>query len=122
MKKLYFALSLLFAATTALTGCRKSSGGGDDEDETITVNFYHDYNQVAAGEIYDTQYVKNGSKVKEPTKPTESPFPEFPVFLGWSKKEVIDDKKDLWNFSKDKVKTDIDEFPIYGIWVAEGEN
>ena len=122
MKKLFLTLFLLASSGICLAGCNRSGGGGDGDEDLITVKFYLDYNQVAAGEIYDTQYVKNGSKVKEPTKPTESPFPEFPVFLGWSKKEVIDDKKDLWNFSKDKVKTDIDEFPIYGIWVAEGEN
>ena len=126
MKKFRLPLLLLLAAcsSSALAGCKKSSGGDPDDptDGYVTVNFYLDYNKEAAGEIYETQKVKNGSKVTEPTKPTEAPFPEFPNFLGWSEKEIIDNKSDLWNFSKNKIKTNYSEFSLFGIWVAEGEN
>ena len=65
--------------------------------------------------------MKNGSKLEAPATPTKAPMPEFPVFLGWSYKEIINDKKDLWDFSKDTVQTDETSFNLFGIWVAQGE-
>lgn len=134
MKKIhpFSILCLLAPLFLASCGGRSSSGGGsstptqdptfDPSDDTqIQVKFYLDYNKINLDEIYATKVIKRGSKVSEPTKPTEAPSSDFPVFLGWSAKEIIDDKKDLWNFST-KITTDENVFNLFGIWVAEGEN
>ena len=131
MKKIWIFSALLLLAPLSLAGCKRSSsndgpetpsGSGEEDDDSVTVNFYLDYNKINLNEVYHSQTVKRGKTVSEPPKPSEAPSPEFPVFLGWSAKEIIDDKKDLWNFSKDKITTEYDEFEIFGIWVAEGEN
>ena len=132
MKKL--SLLLVGLATIALTACiqKKNPSGNSNSGDTpsinpnldIVVNFYLDFNQVDAGNIYETKTVKNGSTVEAPTTPTsaQAPMPEFPVFLGWSKKEIIDDKKDLWNFETDKIETFGTKYSLYGIWVSQGES
>ena len=128
MKKLSIALLLVATSFVSLAGCKKSSGGGGgggssggNTDGTITVNFYADYNQLNEKNVYVTQNVKNGAKLTKPADPTKAPMPEFPVFLGWSYKEIIDDKKDLWDFSTDTVQTNEPSFNLFGIWVAQGE-
>lgn len=125
MKKLHVISLFLMASTLIVTGCNKKSGGGSGgggstDDGKIEVNFYADYNQLSAKNPCHTVRVKNGSKLTAPSTP-EAPMPEFPVFLGWSYKEIINDKKDLWNFSTDVVQTDEPTYNIFGIWVAEGE-
>ena len=121
-KNKLFLLTALLIGATAITGCRagEGGGGGDDDDEKITVNFYADFNQVEDGNIFAMQTIDNKSKLKDPGQPT-SIYPEFPVFLGWSYKEIIDNKEDLWNFSTDKVDTEEGIFNMYGIWVSQGE-
>ena len=105
MKNLKIIPLVLFTVITGLTGCNKGGGGGGGvtptpDDGKIQINFYLDYNQINTKNTYSTTRVKNGSKLKAPTTPKEkdAPLPEVPVFLGWSKKEIIDDKKDLWDF------------------------
>ena len=134
MKKLSIAL-LLMSSFLALAGCNKSSGGsggsggnggsggsggGSTDDGKIQINFYADYNQIEAKNVYHTYRIENGSLLTKPADPT-APLPEFPVFLGWSSKEIIDNKADLWDFSTDKVQTDEPTFNLFGIWVAQGE-
>ena len=87
----------------------------------VTVNYYIDYNSLDSETVYHTETVKNGSKLTKPNDPTIAPFPEFPYFLGWSAKEIIDDNSDLWNFSTDIVNTDEDVFNLFGIWVSEDD-
>ena len=132
MKKLSIAL-LLAASFLTLAGCKKNnssngggnggggSGGGTENDGKIQINFYADYNQLNSKNVYHTYRVENGSKLTKPTDPTEAPMPEFPVFLGWSYKEIIDNKADLWDFSTDTVQTNEPSFSLFGIWVAQGE-
>ena len=119
MKK--FALTLLAVGMTAMmvTGCNKNK----KNNQKVTVNFYLAYNEITSKEVYYSYEVKNGSKLKEPERPEKGTFPEFPVFKGWSHKEIIDNDADLWDFSKDKVQVDegISTFIMVGIWVAEGE-
>ena len=131
---LFAALSLIMASGCS---CKKKNSSNSDSgsisestsvsesinpDVMITVNFYLDFNQVEAKEIYYTTQVNNGSKLQEPTKPTTYLYPDFPVFKGWSQKEIIDDVKDLWNFDTDTVRvTRGTSLNLYGIWVAEGE-
>ena len=100
----------------------KTPSGGDKEKD-VTINFYLDFNQLNENNVYQTYSVKNGSKLTEPKKPTvdQAPMPEFTVFLGWSYKEIIEDKRDLWDFSKNKIDTIEPSFNLFGIWVAEGE-
>ena len=143
MKKQLFALLAL--STLTMVACKgfgpnsgdksenisqtdsSSSESSSSEESTIierkvTVNFYLDYNQVAAGKIYFTTEVDNGGLILEqPANPTEAPYPEFPVFKGWSAKEIINNENELWNFATDKVVTNQGTFSIYGFWVAEGE-
>ena len=132
-------LSLLFLfASLSLIGCTNKKSepsdkgddkGGDGGDVTpidptldITVNYYLDYNQVATKNIYISSTVKNGSKLERPANPKTAPFPEFPVFKGWSKKEIVDDTKDLWNFDTDIVSvTTGTTLNLFGIWVAQNE-
>ena len=129
MKNLKIIPLVLFTSLIGITGCNKGGGGGGGgvtptpDDGKIQINYYLDYNQINTKNTYYTTRVKNGSKLKEPTKPKskDAPLPEFPVFLGWSRKEIIDDKKDLWNFSTDVVNTEETEFNLFGIWVSEGE-
>lgn len=133
MKKLSVISLLLMSSIMCLGGCNKSSGesggggsgggggGGQPADGKVQVDFYIDFNQWNAKETYYSVRVANGSKLTAPATPTKAPMPEFPVFLGWSKKEVIDNKEDLWDFSTDVVETTTQTFNLFGIWVVEGE-
>ena len=141
MKKLSLLLLLASFSLVACTSSRNNNSdgktdddsgqtvnpGGDDGDKIdptvkITVNYYLDYNQLAAKVIYYTEEVQNGSKLTKPGDPSKGNFPEFPVFKGWSTKEVIDNVSDLWDFDKDVVSvTSGKTFNLFGIWVATGE-
>ena len=127
-------IGLLASTLILTTGCfkrnRNSSGGGgsgggdtSEYDGKIGVSFYLDYNQITAGVVYETYRIENHKKLTKPADPTEAPLPEFPVFKGWSQKEIIDNDDDLWDFDKDVM--DVPEgyrtFNMFGIWVAEGE-
>ena len=122
MKKflLLFALSSLM-----MVGCNNNKNENYGKEGDISVKFYLDFNALATNEIYEEVLVFNNSKLKEPKRPTaeQAPLPEFPVFKGWSTKEVIDDDKDLWNFTTDTVNVDsgTTEFRLYGFWASEGE-
>ena len=118
---------LLFALSSIMmVGCHNNNNGGGSQGEgDITVKYYLDFNALAMNDIYEEVLVFNNSKLKEPKRPTaeQAPLPEFPVFKGWSTKEVIDDDSDLWNFATDKVNVDsgTTEFRLYGFWASEGE-
>ena len=134
MNKLLLLSVLSLGLLMGCTGNNNPSQGGSGSDDTsssssesiiekkVTVNFYLDYNHVSKDQIIFTVEVDNGGLISEkPTNPTEAPYPEFPVFKGWSKKEIIDDINDLWNFESDIVIANSGVFSLYGIWVAEGE-
>ena len=108
------------------------SGGNESEEEEesqtiidgmpVTVYFFHDYNHANAKDALLTVQSKNGELISEhPNDLTESYYEEFPVFKGWSKKEIIDSEDDLWDFEHDVVQSYTSTLRIYGIWVAEGE-
>ena len=92
-----------------------------DYELTVTVNYYVDYNAIIAKEIYATETVKNGEKLTKPADPTSAPFPEFPVFKGWSKYEIVDDTSKIFNFDKDVCLSTTATMNMFGIWVAQGE-
>lgn len=121
MKKLF--IPFLFALSFSLGACGVNPDPSPiDPTQEITVNYYLDYNQIVSKNIYLSVTVKNGSKLTKPADPTTPIFPEFPVFKGWSSKEIIDDAKDLWDFSKNTVRvTDGTTFNLFGIWVSTGE-
>ena len=131
MKKLIIALCL--ATSLFMVGCKKNNKPSSDSSDTtteesidpsvvVTVNFFLDYNDVSVTGRYYRCQVNAGSLITDvPPKPTTPPMPEFPTFLGWSKKEVINDSKDLWDFSKDIVPSKSTVLNLYGIWVAQGE-
>ena len=127
MKKLLFLLPLL--SISLLIGCTPSGGqsSGKTSSESyfegeITVNFYVDYNQKIVGNVYYSTTMENGNLITDkPEDPTEPLYPEFPVFKGWSYKEIIGSDEDLWDFSTNVVKSKNNTFDLFGIWVAEGE-
>lgn len=120
MKKLL--LSLLVLSSIGMTACFGGGGnsGNGDWDGKIEVTFYQDYNQIRIKEVYTSYRVKNHTKLKKPDDPKESYYPDFPVFIGWSTKEIVDSKEDLWNFDKDKldVADNVKEFTLFGQWIA----
>ena len=88
----------------------------------VTVYFFHDYNHSTTKEALLIVQSKNGELIAEhPADLTESYYEEFPVFKGWSQKELIDSEDDLWDFEHDVVQSYTSVLRIYGIWVAEGE-
>ena len=133
LKKLGLLALLAISPMVGLTACSGCSSDSENESESvdpgdipegyIRVFFYVDFNQPNTGECLEHQDVLPDSLITAPVTPY-AVSEDFPVFLGWSAKEVINDKKDLWNFSSDKVNTENGEntFSIYGIWVAEGES
>ena len=117
---------LLFALSSIMmVGCHNNDNDNYGKEGDISVKFYLDFNALATNEIYEEVLIYNNSKLKEPKRPTaeQAPLPEFPVFKGWSTKEIIDDDSDLWNFTTDKVSVDdgTTEFRLYGFWASEGE-
>lgn len=138
MKKIKLGLLTLIPALLALslsacdnggqvTPSQSGGGGGGDSGQTIPegyvrVTFYIDFNQMGTEEYYDRKDIAIGTAVAEPTRPTEAPFPQFPNFAGWSAKEIIKDKNDLWNFSTTITPEEgANTFSLFGIWLAEGE-
>ena len=127
MKKLF--LPLAFTALMVLGACggRKSkptptpTAEPIDPSVVVTVNYYLDYNDTTKTGRYYSESVNAGSLLTKPTDPTTSPQSEFPVFLGWSTKEIIDNKADLWDFSKDVVPSKSKLLSLFAIWVATGE-
>ena len=119
-----FKLGLL-ATPLLLTGCNNSSDdSGEEVDTRVEVRYYLDYTFEDADQTYATLKVENGSKIGQPLEPQNAPSKEFPVFVGWSKKPIIDDTADLWNFDTDTVNVDegVKTFAIYGIWFSQGEH
>ena len=130
-------LPLLTASLLLISACtgKGGQGGGDNpgggggdtpvtpvDDDAITVKFYLDYNQVSIDNVYATYQVKNNSLLEEPTRPTSSdaPLPEYPVFKGWSEKQIIDSDNDLWNFATDQVNlpSGYKTLRLYGFWAT----
>ena len=128
---LFAASLLLLSACTGNKNNGNNSGNNSNTDsseqpvdeDAITVKFYLDYNQVNVDNVYATYQIKNDSLLTEPTRPTSSnaPLPEYPNFVGWSYKQIIDSTDDLWNFSTDKVNvpTGVKTFRMYGFWSVE---
>ena len=136
MKKIKVLLIAPALLTLAIMGCKKnnnnsnSENSGDNSSSSIvidptldvTVNFYIDYNNTHYKLRYYQTTVKNGSLITDvPATPT-APSEDFPVFKGWSTKEITDDyANDIWNFSTDKVQQESTNLvlDLYGIWGAQ---
>lgn len=140
LKKL--GLITLLASASLLSVCGgcsnsnkdNSSGTTSEEvpDGKVKVTFYVDWNATNSpevtwrttndGVVYQSVIIDQNTKVAKPADPATPPQAEFPVFLGWSRKETIDNKQDLWNFDTDVVNVDGKYFSLFGIWVAAGES
>ena len=98
-----------------------SSSEGPLPSINVTVNFYRDYNYTHYRVRYYRTTVKNGELITDVPATPEAPLPEFPVFIGWSTKEITDDyENDIWNFETDRVMLyNADTINFYGIWAAE---
>ena len=134
MKK-FFPIFLLIPLMCGCSGTNKGGGGSGGGggggqggepavEEVVTVNFYADFNQKPAKNIYYVQKVKFGNKVVEPDHPTTPSDPAYPVFKGWSAKEIIDDEADLFDFNTILTEDNVSYtkvLDIFGIWVAQGE-
>ena len=134
MKKLIYPVLLVLPLL--VTSCfknNKKSSSGDPSDSSstsipdqdkITVTFYEDLNQKIAKNIYKREVLTWGDKIERPVDPSVPLDPAFPVFKGWSLKDVIDDDSDLFDFSKPLSEEFVDSYmtvDLFGIWVAEGE-
>ena len=132
LKKLGLLALLAFSPMVGLTACSGCSIEQENESESVNpedipegyvrVFFYVDFTQPDTGECLEHQDVLPGAKIKAPVTPY-APFQEFPNFLGWSYKELINSKSDLWNFDTDVIQVEegVNTYNIYGIWGAEGE-
>ena len=126
MKKRFVLLAVL--TSFFLTACPNPGGGGGggggnkDNRQEITIKFYGDYNQKVIDNDYYTCKVYNGDKITDiPADPAEPFYPDFPVFKGWSVKELIGSEEDLWDFATDIVDTTDNTMYLFGYWAAEGE-
>ena len=132
-------ITLLASASllSACSGCSNTNNDSNSEEEVpdgkVKVTFYVDLNATNNPEVtwrtqntgvpYSSVIIDQDTKVAKPADPTTAPQAEFPVFLGWSHKETIDNKEDLWNFDTDIVSSSEGKyFSLYGIWVAAGES
>ncbi len=130
-----------------ITGCDGSSSSIDSESSSNTSSWTSDssteglclirfYKSFSSGNIeigYDEDNVDDPYHTKEayywyysepnvlleePTTPTTSDDPAFPLFLGWSEKPIINSESDLIDFTTDKVPSR-EVYTLYGIWVSE---
>ena len=117
-KKLFKLLPVLLLGLTACGGGKSSSSGDGGSSATPTskdaiVIFYLDCNHADEENPYfkaewyfgvpiDREQLldEDGNKLVDP-KDSDASYEEFGHFLGWSIHPVIDDEKDLWDFSKD---------------------
>lgn len=111
-------LSLLLVAPI-MSGCScgfHPSPDPVDPEKIVDVVYYPDFNHAEKEDILLTTKVKNNNLITEkPANPTTPLYPEYPNFLGWSHKPVIDSLDDLWDFSK-PLQSKYDTFEMYGIW------
>lgn len=130
-----------------ISGCGGSSSSIDSESSSNTsswtsdssteglclVRFYKSfssgnievgYDEDNADDPYHTKeayywyYSEPNVLLEEPTTPTESDDPAFPLFLGWSEKPIINSESDLIDFTVDEVPSR-EVYTLYGIWVSE---
>lgn len=130
MKKKVLLLTSVLALGLTLAACgtkNKDSSGSEEESfsgPTCTVKFYISYNHYDKDLKYEPYFetkVERGSKIKKQPQTPESPYPEFPVFKGWSKYQVLDNYEGkIWNFETD-VTPNSANLELFGIWVAQGE-
>ena len=92
-----------------------------EEEPPLLVNFYTDYNHYDESNPYYSYRWYDTQVLPEVPPTPEAPTPGYPVFLGWSKKPIIDTKEDLWNFETDFAPLGTYYLALYGIWMAEGE-
>ena len=136
MKKLSLLLIIPAFLVLSVTGCKRDNNqSSHDTSDTpttssepiditmdVTINFYIDYNNTHYKVRYYQTTVKNGSLITDvPSTPT-APSEDFPVFKGWSTKEITDDyANDIWNFATDKVEqpSNAPVLDLYGIWAAQ---
>ena len=135
MKKLSLLFLIPALGAMLLTGCKKNKPSGESSEESssissiiidptldVTINFYKDFNYTHYKVRYYQTTVKNGSLITDVPPTPEAPSEDFPVFKGWSLKEITDDyEHDIWNFATDKVAVDSNSptLSFYGIWAAE---
>lgn len=139
MKKISVLMLIPALGAMLITGCKKnnqpSTDGSEESSVTsssssiivdptldVTVNFYKDFNHTHYSVRYYRTTVKNGSLITDVPPNPEAPSEDFPIFKGWSTKEVTDDYvNDIWNFATDKVEQDSNSLVLnlYGIWAAQ---
>ena len=98
-----------------------------DEDMTIQIYFFVDYNNVDEEDTtgkkllshfwwYPDQPIAQSGKV--PANPTQAPTSDFPYFAGWSTHPIIDTKDYLLDLTTCKAEDETDNLFlfIYGIW------
>ncbi len=106
-----FAADTLDGDTTLYAGWKEA--GKDPEPPTCTLTFDLQGRGTALPEYTGADYknIKKGSKVKEPTAPTEEGY----IFVGWYKEAACATQ---WDFAVDTVDGDM---TLYAGWVLQSE-
>ena len=104
---------------------RNPSGGDEDEDKNVEVNFYIDYNNISTPiktfKWYHNMPLSTCPDVPANPSASDARDPAFTKFLGWSTHTIIDDTSDLWNMATDSVDSATFILNLYGIWVSAEE-
>lgn len=124
-----FKLSLLALFTFSLAACDNGENNNSSElsssseeyswpdDEKITVLYYKDY--LLIDEPYYVGLVIPGKAIDDiPADPTEPTDPYFDTFVGWSKRAIVDDLADLYDFSTIIPASQSNAIVLYGIWIS----
>lgn len=99
---------------------KSSSSTSKDPSSKVKVVYLINYNGIVT-DPWATDEVIAGTLLTRPIDPTSAdcPDPAYPIFLGWSKRPLVDDVEDLWNFATDTFEYQSNTFYMYGIWVCE---
>ncbi|MGM9873706.1 MAG: hypothetical protein ACI31G_02140 [Bacilli bacterium] len=90
------------------------------DDEKINVFYYKDY--LTIDTMYYSGLVIPGTAITDiPPDPEEPTDPYFDTFVGWSKRAVIDDLSDLYDFSTIIPLSQSSSIVLYGIWLNQND-
>lgn len=102
-----------------------SSEGDDDDEKTINIYFFLDYNSVDETDTTGKRLLANflwypdrpiGQSGLVPSDPTVAPTSDFPYFIGWSTRAIIDSADLLIDVDTFTTGSARNYIYIFGIW------
>lgn len=98
--------------------------GDDEEDKTIKLYFFIDYANVDETDKTGTKLLATFKWYPDrvlsqdviPSDPTKAPTSDFPYFIGWSTRAIVDDKSGLIDWSTYVTGDTRNYVYIFGIW------